>query len=85
MALIKAQYTAFEDVLGPGNISADPVILYPYSWRSGLYAGMEKFTPRFKLPYFLRALRRFRPSSGFVINSSCNLRPPVRGGDPDND
>ena len=35
-------------MVGPGNISADPVILYPYSWRSGLYAGVDKFTPRFE-------------------------------------
>jgi len=48
MALAKGQYAAFEDVLGPENISADPVILYPYSWRSGLYAGVDKFTPRFE-------------------------------------
>jgi glycolate oxidase len=48
MALIKDQYSAFEDIVSPENISADPVILYPYSWRSGLYAGIEKFTPRFE-------------------------------------
>jgi len=48
MPLEKEQYAAFEDVLGPENISADPVILYPYSWRSGLYAGVDKFTPRFE-------------------------------------
>ena len=48
MAMKKEHYRAFEDILGPENISDDPVILYPYSWRSGLYAGMEKFTPRFE-------------------------------------
>ncbi len=48
MAITKEQYRAFEDVVGPENISADPVILYSYSWRSGLYAGVEKFTPRFE-------------------------------------
>jgi len=48
MAMKREQYAAFEDVLGPENISADPVILDAYSWRSGLYAGMDKFTPRFE-------------------------------------
>jgi glycolate oxidase len=42
------QYKSFEDIVGPENISSDPVILYPYSWRSGLYAGIDKFTPRFE-------------------------------------
>jgi len=48
MPLSKDQYAAFEDVVGPENISAEPAILYSYSWRSGLYAGVEKFTPRFE-------------------------------------
>ncbi|HSW57246.1 MAG TPA: FAD-binding oxidoreductase, partial [Dehalococcoidales bacterium] len=48
MTLEKAHYRAFEDILGSENISDDPVILYPYSWRSGLYAGAAKFTPRFE-------------------------------------
>ena len=30
MALAKEQYTAFEDIVGPDYISADPVILYPF-------------------------------------------------------
>jgi glycolate oxidase len=49
MALTKKQYAAFEDIVGPDYISADPVILYPYSWRSGLYAGLNKFTPLFEV------------------------------------
>ncbi len=44
----KEQYAAFEDILGPENISDDPVILYSYSWRSGLFAGADKFTPLFE-------------------------------------
>jgi glycolate oxidase len=48
MALKKEQYQAFEAVLGPENISDDPAILYAYSWRSGLLAGAEKFTPLFE-------------------------------------
>ena len=48
MTIKREQYVAFEDVLGPENISTDPVILDAYSWRSGLYAGMDKFTPRFE-------------------------------------
>ncbi len=48
MPLSKNKYAAFEDVLGPENISADPVILYSYAWRSGLLAGIDKFTPRFE-------------------------------------
>ena len=48
MTLSKEQYAAFEDIVGPKYISSDPVILDSYSWRSGLLAGMEKFTPRFE-------------------------------------
>ena len=48
MALTKNQYAAFEDIVGPEYISADPVIMYPYSWRSGLYAGVDNFTPLFE-------------------------------------
>jgi glycolate oxidase len=48
MTIKKEQYTALEDIVGPGNISADPVILYAYAWRSGLMAGAAKFTPRFE-------------------------------------
>jgi glycolate oxidase len=48
MTLKRDQYQAFEDILGPENVSADPAILYSYSWRSGLYAGVDKFTPLFE-------------------------------------
>lgn len=48
MVLGKEPYAAFEDILGPDNISADPVILYSYAWRSGLLAGATKFMPRFE-------------------------------------
>jgi glycolate oxidase len=48
MALTKEQYSAFEDIVGTDFISADPIILYAYSWRSGLYAGLDKFTPLFE-------------------------------------
>ena len=48
MTLEIDRYQAFEDIVGPENISDAPEILYPYSWRSGLYAGIDKFTPRFE-------------------------------------
>ncbi|MBN2239423.1 MAG: FAD-binding oxidoreductase [Dehalococcoidales bacterium] len=48
MALSKEQYTAFEDIVGPEYINDDPVILDSYSWRSGLLAGVDKFSPRFE-------------------------------------
>ena len=48
MTIDKDHYAAFEDVVGSENISADPVIQYAYAWRSGLYAGVDKFTPRFE-------------------------------------
>ncbi len=48
MTLKKEQYEALESILGPENISDDPEVLYPYSWRSGLYAGADKFTPLFE-------------------------------------
>jgi glycolate oxidase len=48
MALTKEQYAAFEDIVGSAYISSDPVIMYAYSWRSGLYAGVDNFTPLFE-------------------------------------
>ena len=49
MAIAKDIYQAFEDIVGSEFISDDPVIMYPYSWRSGLYASETHFTPRFEL------------------------------------
>jgi len=48
MALTKEQYRAFEDVVGPEHISVDAVILHAYSFRSGLYASPESFSPLFE-------------------------------------
>ncbi len=48
MALNKAQYAAFEDIVGSENISSEPAVLYSYAWRSGLMAGAAKFTPRYE-------------------------------------
>jgi glycolate oxidase len=48
MAIKEEQYAAFEDIVGPENISSDPVILYSYAWRSGLLAGAAKFMPKFE-------------------------------------
>jgi glycolate oxidase len=48
MALKKDVYRAFEDVVGPENISDDPAVLDSYAWRSGLVAKTDKFVPRFE-------------------------------------
>jgi glycolate oxidase len=48
MALKRDIYRALEDVVGPENISEDPVILDSYAWRSCLVAGPTKFVPRFE-------------------------------------
>ena len=48
MALDRSIYRAFEDVVGPENISDAPVILDSYAWRSGLVATPVKFVPRFE-------------------------------------
>ena len=48
MALKKDIYRALEDVVGPENISEDPVILYAYAWRSGLVATPQLFVPAFE-------------------------------------
>jgi glycolate oxidase len=48
MTLTKTQYAAFENIVGADYISADPVVLYSYAWRSGLYAGLDKFVPLFE-------------------------------------
>jgi len=48
MALKRGIYRALEDVVGPENISEDPLILDSYAWRSGLVATPVKFVPRFE-------------------------------------
>jgi glycolate oxidase len=48
MALKREIYRAFEDVVGPENISEDPVVLYSYAWRSGLIATPQLFVPTFE-------------------------------------
>jgi glycolate oxidase len=48
MAIKSDQYRAFEDVVGPENISADPVILDAWAWRSGMAVFDEKFNPRYE-------------------------------------
>jgi glycolate oxidase len=48
MALKREICGALEDVLGPENVSEDPVILDSYAWRSGLLAGATRFVPRFE-------------------------------------
>jgi glycolate oxidase len=48
MALAKDVYRAFEDIIGPENISEDPAVLDSYAWRSGLVAKLDKFVPRFE-------------------------------------
>jgi glycolate oxidase len=46
MALERVVYRALEDVVGPENISEDPVILDSYAWRMNTPA--VKFVPRFE-------------------------------------
>jgi glycolate oxidase len=48
MALTKEQYRAFENVLGPENISDHPAVLDSYAWRSGLVAITQEHKPRFE-------------------------------------
>ncbi|MBN1289942.1 MAG: FAD-dependent oxidoreductase, partial [Actinobacteria bacterium] len=48
MTIQRDHLLALEDIVGPDYISDDPVILYPYSWRSGLYAPPESFSPLFE-------------------------------------
>jgi glycolate oxidase len=48
MALTKEQYQAFEAIVGPENISADPVDLDAWAWRSGQAALAQDFKPRFE-------------------------------------
>jgi glycolate oxidase len=46
MVMKKEQYSAFEDIVGPENISEDPVILDSLSWRSGMMSPSQEFNPR---------------------------------------
>ena len=48
MALTKEQYQAFEAIVGPENISDDPVDLDAWAWRSGMMALSQDFKPRFE-------------------------------------
>ncbi len=48
MALTKEQYQAFEAIVGPENISDDPVDLDAWAWRSGQAAMAQDFKPRFE-------------------------------------
>lgn len=48
MTLKKEHYRALEDIVGAEYISADPEILYPYSWRSGVYAPPVSFSHLFE-------------------------------------
>ena len=48
MALSKEHYSAFEAVVGPENISDDPVDLDAWAWRSGMFALAQDFKPRFE-------------------------------------
>jgi glycolate dehydrogenase FAD-linked subunit len=48
MALAREHYEAFEAIVGPENISADPVDLDAYAWRSGLVAMLQEHRPRFE-------------------------------------
>ena len=48
MALTKEQYRAFAAVVGPENISEDPVDLDAWAWRSGQAAMAQDFKPRFE-------------------------------------
>jgi glycolate oxidase len=49
MTISQEIYKSFEDIVGPEYISDDPVVMHPYSWRSGLYASETHFTPLFEL------------------------------------
>jgi len=48
MALTRQQYKAFEAIVGPENISDDPVDLDAWAWRSGQAAMAQDFVPRFE-------------------------------------
>ena len=48
MALTEEQYQAFEVIVGPENISDDPVDLDAWAWRSGQAAMAQDFKPRFE-------------------------------------
>jgi glycolate oxidase len=48
MALPKEHYKAFEAIVGPENITEDPVDLDAYAWRSGLVALLQEHRPRFE-------------------------------------
>ena len=48
MAIKKDYYKAIEDVVGPENVSEDPVMLDAWAWRSGQVGHAYDFRPRFE-------------------------------------
>lgn len=48
MALKKEQYQAFESIVGPENISDEPLDLDAWAWRSGQAVMAQDFKPRFE-------------------------------------
>lgn len=48
MPLKRSVYKAFYDVVGAENISEEPAVLDSYAWRTGMFAGITKFMPRFE-------------------------------------
>jgi glycolate oxidase len=85
MSLTKEQYTAFEGVVGAENISDDPVIMYPYSWRSGLYAGVDKFTPRFEAAILPQSTEEVRTIVRLCNKFRLQFKPSSTGWGPYND
>lgn len=85
MALKKEQYSAFEDIVGPEYISDDPVIMYPYSWRSGIYASPESFTPLFEAALLPRTTKEVQKIVKLCNRFNLQFKASSTGWGPYND
>ena len=85
MTLKRDQYLALEDIVGPEYISEDPEILYPYSWRSGLYAPPIHFSPLFEAVILPRTTEEVQRIVKLCNKFTIQFKPSSTGWGPYND
>jgi hypothetical protein len=81
MPLKRDFYRALEDLLGPENVSRDPVITESYSFPIRSAATRKgEYLPRFEAVALPKIRRKFRRPSGSATDAKCNLRHRARAG-----
>jgi glycolate oxidase len=85
MTLTQEQYAAFEGIVGAENISDDPVIMYSYSWRSGLYAPPASFSPLFEAVVLPKTTQEVQKIVKFCNRYKIQFKASSTGWGPYND